>query len=118
MELVFIVIIEHQKLLRCSGSASFFLKKKLANKKMGRREYFKKNLKTYRRDDYVKSLKKIYTNKKHTHKKKIKDFLLTKKKEKIREIDTEKKNTTIKKILHTNTKHTKNPLLINNNPDV
>jgi len=100
MELVFIVIIkELKKLMRCSGSASFFLKKNLQTKKMGRREYFKKNLKTYRRDDYVKSVKKNIHKQKHTHKKNKRLLADDLKKEKIREIDNEKKkNTTIKKI--------------------
>lgn len=100
MELVFIVIIKNtKKLMRCSGSASFFLKKKTCKQKNGPQRIFqKKNLKTYRRDDYVKSVKKIYTNKKHTHKKNKRLLADDLKKEKIREIDTEKKNTTIKKI--------------------
>lgn len=71
MELVFIVIIKNtKKLMRCSGSASFFLKKTCKQKKWAAENISKENLKTYRRDDYVKSVKKIYTNKKHTHKKK------------------------------------------------
>ena len=98
----------------------FFSKKTCKQKKWPAENISKKNLKTYRRDDYVKSVKKIYTNKKHTHKKNKRLLADDLKKEKIREIDNEKKkNTTIKKNLHTNTtKHTKNPLLINNNPDV
>ena len=105
--------------MRCSGSASFFSKETCKQKNGPQRIFQKKNLKTYRRDDYVKSVKKIYTNKKHTHKKNKRLLADDLKKEKIREIDNEKKkNTTIKKNLHTNTKHTKNPLLINNNPDV
>merc|ERR550534_10393 len=90
MELVFIVIIkELKKLMRCSGSASFFSQKKLA----------KKNLKAYRRDDYVKSVKKNIHKQKHTHKKNKRLLADDLKKEKIREIDNEKKkNTTIKKI--------------------
>ena len=104
--------------MRCSGSASFFSKKTCKQKNGPQRIFQKKNLITYRRDDYVKSVKKIYTNKKHTHKKNKRLLADDLKKEKIREIDNEKKNTTIKKNLHTNTKHTKNPLLINNNPDV
>ena len=71
MELVFIVIIKNtKKLMRCSGSASFFSKETCKQKNGPQRIFQKKNLKTYRRDDYVKSVKKIYTNKKHTHKKK------------------------------------------------
>lgn len=85
--------------MRCSGSASFFLKKNLQTKKWAAENISKKNLKTYRRDDYVKSVKKIYTNKKHTHKKNKRLLADDLKKEKIREIDNEKKkNTTIKKI--------------------
>ena len=55
--------------MRCSGSASFFSKETCKQKNGPQRIFQKKNLKTYRRDDYVKSVKKIYTNKKHTHKK-------------------------------------------------
>jgi len=79
MELVFIVIIkELKKLMRCSGSASFFFSKKnLQTKKMGRREYFKKKFKNNRRDDYVKSVKKNIHKQKTYTQKKIKDFLLT-----------------------------------------
>jgi len=86
--------------MRCSGSASFFSQKNnLQTKKWAAENISKKNLKTYRRDDYVKSVKKIYTNKKHTHKKNKRLLADDLKKEKIREIDNEKKkNTTIKKI--------------------
>lgn len=70
----------------------------MQTKKWAAENISKKNLKTYRRDDYVKSVKKIYTNK-NIHTKKNKRLLADDlKKEKIREIDTEKKNTTIKKI--------------------
>merc|ERR1712037_403674 len=90
---------EHKKLMRCSGSASFFSKKNLQTKNGPQRIFQKKIKKTYRRDDYVKSVKKIYTNKKHTHKKNKRLLADDLKKEKIREIDNEKKkNTTIKKI--------------------
>merc|ERR1719330_1472705 len=97
--------------MRCSGSASFFSKKKLANKKKWAAENIsKKNFKTYRRDDYVKSVKKIYTNKKHTHKKNKRLLADDLKKEKIREIDNEKKkNTTIKKSTHKYKTHKKIP---------
>jgi len=85
--------------MRCSGSASFFSKKTCKQKKWAAENISKKNFKTYRRDDYVKSVKKIYTNKKHTHKKNKRLLADDLKKEKIREIDNEKKkNTTIKKI--------------------
>jgi len=56
--------------MRCSGSASFFLKKNLQTKKWTAENISKKNLKTYRRDDYVKSVKKNIHKQKHTHKKK------------------------------------------------
>lgn len=70
----------------------------MQTKKWAAENISKKNLKTYRRDDYVKSVKKIYTNK-NIHTKKNKRLLADDlKKEKIREIDNEKKNTTIKKI--------------------
>merc|ERR1712008_380861 len=59
---------EHKKLMRCSGSASFFSQKKLANKKWAAENISKENFKTYRRDDYVKSVKNIHKQK-HTHKK-------------------------------------------------
>jgi len=99
MELVFIVIIKNTKNWCGVVVLHLFFSKKLANKKNGPQENIsKKNLKTYRRDDYVKSVKKIYTNKKHTHKKNKRLLADDLKKEKIREIDTEKKNTTIKKI--------------------
>jgi hypothetical protein len=75
-----------------------FSQKNLQTKKWAAENISKKNLKTYRRDDYVKSVKKIYTNK-NIHTKKNKRLLADDlKKEKIREIDNEKKNTTIKKI--------------------
>ena len=100
MELVFIVIIKNtKKLMRCSGSASFFLKKTCKQKKWAAENISKKNLKTYRRDDYVKSVKKNIHKQKHTHKKNKRLLADDLKKEKIREIDNEKKkNTTIKKI--------------------
>lgn len=101
MELVFIVIIKNtKKLMRCSGSASFFLKKTCKQKKWAAENISKKNLKTYRRDDYVKSVKKnIHKQKTYTQKKNKRLLADDLKKEKIREIDNEKKkNTTIKKI--------------------
>jgi len=77
----------------------FSQKKNLQTKNGPQRIFQKKIKKTYRRDDYVKSVKKIYTNKKHTHKKNKRLLADDLKKEKIREIDNEKKkNTTIKKI--------------------
>ena len=84
--------------MRCSGSASFFLKKTCKQKKWAAENISKKNLKTYRRDDYVKSVKKNIHKQKHTHKKNKRLLADDLKKEKIREIDNEKKNTTIKKI--------------------
>jgi len=62
--------------MRCSGSASFFSKKNLQTKKWAAENISKENFKTYRRDDYVKSVKK-YTQTKTYTQKKIKDFLLT-----------------------------------------
>lgn len=79
----------------------------MQTKKWAAENISKKNLKTYRRDDYVKSVKKIYTNKKHTHKKNKRLLADDLKKEKIREIDNEKKNTTIKKSTHKYRTHKK-----------
>ena len=94
--------------MRCSGSASFFLKKTCKQKKWAAENISKKNLKTYRRDDYVKSVKKNIHKQKHTHKKNKRLLADDLKKEKIREIDNEKKkNTTIKKSTHKYKTHKK-----------
>jgi len=55
--------------MRCSGSASFFLKKNLQTKKWAAENISKENFKTYRRDDYVKSVKKYTQTKTYTQKK-------------------------------------------------
>ena len=95
--------------MRCSGSASFFSKKKLANKKMGRREYFKKKFKNIPPRWLCKICEKnIHKQKTYTQKKNKRLLADDLKKEKIREIDNEKKkNTTIKKSTHKYKTHKK-----------